>query len=654
MVMLCEGRIEAQSLVNPRAISLGAYSPLVSDTREFGANSSGLTGLTDWYFSATTYLPTGSEVDGFVFHGLTLGKRFLDRHAAAMQFSNGSRLEIVFPAEVIIVGSDPTTVDTRLSYSEQFSLGYALRLTDQVAAGVSARFREETLTDTQYQLAESLIVRLPDRVHSSTSWLFDLSFMWSPGRHLSTSLVARNLISAGGEGLPDEYADYQLDDDPVVALGVAYSIRPDLLASVQGGTDKAGALGAEFLPGSGWALRGSIYFNEVESPFFYAFGTGVGWSYDFLQFDLSYLHFFNDERRSGVIDPGTFDPSLITNLDLNPYTPDRLSLSVAAQFGTEYVSQARIDGVEIDDAIFPVEREVYAYRPIGTAVVTNTSDQALNMKASFFVDRLMDEPTQSQPVYVIPGEQARIPLTAVFNEQLNELESTTIRDASVVVSSAAPGDPDDEFRQRIVVHGRNAWNGSVESLRYFVTPDDPSVIRYTRDVLLENRARLSENGQKDNLEKAMILFDTFAGKLLYVGDPRQSADHVQYPAETLRLRSGDCDDMTVCFSSLLNSVGISTAFVDVVPPDNPSASHVYLLFDTGVDPRNGSTISDNPKRYVIRSGAHGEETIWIPIETTVLADGFEAAWETGAAEFFEDVEINLGLVKGWVRIVDVY
>ena len=652
--MLCEGRMEGQSLVNPRAIALGAYSPLVSDTREFGANSAGLTGLDEWEFSATTYIPTTGSIGGFVFHGLTLGKRFLDRHSAALQFSIGTQLEVVFPAQGIIVGPDPTTVDTRLSYSEQFSLGYALRLTEGLSVGFSARFREEIVTDTQYRLSDTVIVRLPDLVNSSTSWLFDLAGKWTPDKDISAAMVLRNLIVAGGEDFPGAYAGYHLDDDPVAVFGLSYRISPDLVASVQGATDKTGALGAEFLATSDLALRGSLYCSDAGSPFFNGFGSGIGMAYDILQFDLSYIHFFNDEMRSGVIDPGSFDPSLITNLDLNPYTPDRLSLSVAARFGTYQVSPVRIDGVEIDEAIFPVAHEVYAYRPFGKAVVTNISDEALHVRATFFVERVMDEPTQGEPVYVLPGEQVRIPLTAVFNDRLDEQQTTAIRDAMVVISASASGKADAEFQHRVALHGRNAWDGSVESLRYFVRPDDPFVIRYTRDVLLENRARLSDENGRGNFQKAMILFDTFAGKLLHVGDPKQSADYVQYPDETLRLQSGDCDDMTVCFSSLLNSIGISTAFVDVVPDSNPADAHVYLLFDTGIHPRNGSAISDNPKRYVVRSAQNKEESIWIPIETTVLTEGFEAAWKTGAEEYFDDVEINLGLAKGWVRIVDVY
>jgi hypothetical protein len=141
---------------------------------------------------------------------------------------------------------------------------------------------------------------------------------------------------------------------------------------------------------------------------------------------------------------------------------------------------------------------------------------------------------------------------------------------------------------------------------------------------------------------------------VYVNDPKQSADNVQYPSETLQLRGGDCDDMTICFSSLLNSVGISTAFIDVIPPEDSSRSHIYLMFDTSLDPKYGNAISSNAKRYIVRKNPKGVETVWIPIETTVITRGFEAAWSQGAQQYFDDVEVGLGLIKGRVKIVDVY
>jgi hypothetical protein len=231
----------------------------------------------------------------------------------------------------------------------------------------------------------------------------------------------------------------------------------------------------------------------------------------------------------------------------------------------------------------------------------------------------------------------------------------TVREGNVYVSATPAEDYDDSYATPVLIYGKNDWDGSVYSLRYFVKPDDPAVIRYTRDILLQTRDSL--DGVATDLEpfrKAELLFNAFGGKLVYVSDPKLSADVVQYPGETLHLRSGDCDDLTVCCSSLLNSIGISTAFVDVVPPADSSKSHIYLLFDTGVDPRYGSAISANSKRYIIRRNPKGSETIWIPVETTVIARGFDAAWSQGAQEYFDDVELGLGLIKGWVKIVDVY
>ena len=77
------------------------------------------------------------------------------------------------------------------------------------------------------------------------------------------------------------------------------------------------------------------------------------------------------------------------------------------------------------------------------------------------------------------------------------------------------------------------------------------------------------------------------------------------------------------------------------------------MFDSGVEPRYGSSIAGNPKRYVVRRNAQGKETVWIPIETTVMVRGFDEAWSSGAQRYFDDVEIGLGLAHGWVRIVDV-
>jgi hypothetical protein len=111
--------------------------------------------------------------------------------------------------------------------------------------------------------------------------------------------------------------------------------------------------------------------------------------------------------------------------------------------------------------------------------------------------------------------------------------------------------------------------------------------------------------------------------------------------------------MSVCYAALLASIGMSTAFVDVVPPDHPADSHIYMMFDSGIKAGDASLLGDNSKLYVIRPNDRREESVWLPIETTAITKGFDDAWKMGAREYFNDVEVNLGMVRGWVRVVDV-
>jgi hypothetical protein len=645
-----------QGLSSPRAIGIAAYGPLANDSREFLANPAGLVGMRDWNIATSTYTGTTAMSNGFVFHGIVLGKRFLEDHALAFQYSPGALMQFVVPTSDII-STNPTSVDKRVEYSEQFSFGYGVRLTSFLSAGLAGRFRKEKVTETQYRLVQdsvNYIERLNDRKDEVTSLLLDLGVQAKLSPVVTLSIVGRNLPGLKKD-LPDEFERFQLPKQTSLDVGVAYQVTPHLATALEISTTQTSRLGCEWVTGIDVPLRGGLYLSNHETPLLSAFGVGVGWTYELLELDASYIHFLNQDNRRGSTAAGSFTPENLRSVELNPYTSDRFSVSLKAVFGNVHPALLRIEDVRIAEAVYPVSSEVYSFRSFGSVKVKNLSTKPVEAKVGFFIEKYMDGPTESPGVYLVPGETQEVPLTAVFNELVKKIPAMVVRDASVVVSSSATSRSDDKAQTKVVIRGRNDWDGDATSLRYFVTPDDPAVLRYSRDVLLEHKDSLAGVPRAlEDFHKARLLFTTFAGKLIYVNDPKQSADYVQYPVETLQLRGGDCDDMTVCFSSLLNSIGISTAFIDVVPPDMPDKSHVYLMFDTGLDPKFGENISENPKRYVIRKNERGSETVWVPIETTVITKGFEEAWATGAKAYFEDVEVKLGLVKGWVRILDVY
>ena len=655
-ITIAGATIHAQYLFSPRAIGLAAYGASVKDTRGFLANPAGLANMRDWDFTVATYTPTARSSAGFVFHGFALGKRFTEDDAVAVQYTPGTIQDLVLPLKLNQFET-PVSIETRISYNEQFSFGYAHRVLHRLSAGLSGRFRQEKVNDTQAQFnLDSLAapLSLSEKTYTANAWLFDAGLSYKMSDALTVTAVGRNLFKFTEGALSPEFQRFHVPTDAQLALGLGWDTGPVRLA-LEGSTARAGAFGLEWLPGFDIAVRAGVYCNQMESPFVYAASAGLGWSYGFAEVDVSYLWFLSGDRRNRLGSLTNFDARVFYSIDLNPYTGDRVSLSAKAVIGNVRESLVRIEGVEMLGGIYPSSYEVLAYRPVGRVRVRNISSKPVNARASLYIDKFMDSPTESQPVYIIPGEELEIQLTAVLNESIKAVPAMIIREGTVFVSAAPAEEYDDRFQTRVLIHGKNDWDGDVHSLRYFVTPDDPAVIRYTRDVLFQyGDSLVALPRELGRFHRARILFNTFAGKLAYISDPKQSADYVQYPAETLQRHGGDCDDMAVCFSSLLNSIGISTAFVEVTSPDSSRESHVYLLFDTGVEPKLGTNISNNPKRYVVRKNAHGVETIWIPIETTVMMRGFWEAWTSGAQEYFDDVEVALGLVKGSVRIVDVY
>jgi tetratricopeptide (TPR) repeat protein len=100
-----------------------------------------------------------------------------------------------------------------------------------------------------------------------------------------------------------------------------------------------------------------------------------------------------------------------------------------------------------------------------------------------------------------------------------------------------------------------------------------------------------------------------------------TVDYIQFPRETLERRSGDCDDLVAFYSAALESMGIDTRVVEV-------PGHMFMMFSTGIAADEDGYTMD--KMYVIY-----EDTLWIPVETTLVGSAFVKAWEKGAAAYYK-------------------
>lgn len=70
------------------------------------------------------------------------------------------------------------------------------------------------------------------------------------------------------------------------------------------------------------------------------------------------------------------------------------------------------------------------------------------------------------------------------------------------------------------------------------------------------------------------LFEFVRRNIRYLQDVH-NVETVQWPAATLKLGHGDCDDMAVLLSTLLQAIGFKTRFV-AIGFDPPFYDHVYV------------------------------------------------------------------------------
>ncbi|UCF63407.1 MAG: hypothetical protein JSW33_12700 [bacterium] len=304
--------------------------------------------------------------------------------------------------------------------------------------------------------------------------------------------------------------------------------------------------------------------------------------------------------------------------------------------------------------IYPAYYQFYNIYPLALVSVQNTSGYPIEVNVKSQLNPFSSRPKDSGYITLQKGEIKDIPATVIFNADITQVSSREPAVLDIVVEGRARTTLRKEITAQVTVHTRNSWNGEVDKLVFFVTPENDQIMQLSRqiaDTVNDSIPRMLRP-----FTYARDIFETLSKKeIKYQNDPNvpyYQDDRVQYAEETLHMRSGDCDDLVILYSSLLESLGINTAFIQVRDPEQ-SIAHLYLIFDSGIVPDQATFITSNEKRYLVRNGVHGDRTVWIPVETTLVHAGFESAWSRGALNFLKDGEMRHGLRDGWVQIIDV-
>ncbi len=293
--------------------------------------------------------------------------------------------------------------------------------------------------------------------------------------------------------------------------------------------------------------------------------------------------------------------------------------------------------------VFSAAYKKYQDKPIGSIKLQNISATDYgNLTLSFQIREFMDFPTQVPIAKIKGGETLEIPITATFNNRILEVDEDTGVQVEARLVFLRDGQKDAiSLTQPMTIYGKNAivWR-EAQMIGSFVTPKDDTLRDYVRQVI--NRYQPDPGPLNDKLVAAMAYFSSLtAAGINYIVDPNtpfaelrdDQIDYVQFPRETLRLKSGDCDDLSVLISAGLENLGIRTALIEV-------PGHLFVMFDTGLNVEDAGLISQDPSLLAFRNGR-----IWIPLEATMINTSFNEAWAEGARKYQQALAAEeLGIV----------
>lgn len=448
------------------------------------------------------------------------------------------------------------------------------------------------------------------------------------------------------------------------SLGAQYSpetlpfLQPELSLGYKI-SDSQNSLDAETWDSNGYtALAGLRYIHKFSK----SFETGIG-------FTAGYEHtLFKGLRSDAQVVSGFalaqgsvylgLNPSYNMSLMLVPsiryqYSRDSfftdmngflmgIGGSISFRFGKDPdSSDAVIKSLQFSDVqiqpLFAAMQSYYTKNPFGSVSMTNTEKGDLhNLVVTFFQPGYMDAPSIVKEIEVLESsETIAVDLTGSFSNEIFLTEGVTPLNGELKVSysyNRRPVEQSYPISYDLYDKSSLVWDDD-RKVAAFVTPADSALQNYS-SFIRQSCKESSLSSLNGNLQSAMQIYHALVEiGCIYQVDPLQPfasvasgdsmiVDTVSLPRNTLRKLTGDCDDLTVLYLSLLETLGIETAFITV-------PGHIYTAFNSGEDVRNFKNIHPDRDMTISIDGK-----LWIPVEITLLGrSNFLEAWNKGAEQW---------------------
>lgn len=380
-------------------------------------------------------------------------------------------------------------------------------------------------------------------------------------------------------------------------------------------------------------------------------------------YELAFLQptIFSDETESGG--SGYVDAFAGVTYEISPRIGvtgglsyrNRLGLSqaisVGAQLSYHLPSRVRrpVDILEVTvPTIYPSLHQHYGIEPPGTVRIRNAERFPITeLDIAFLIPGAGGEATPFRvPGTLAPGELVVLPLPLVLGESaLLNAESQQVI-AQLRISFTLYGDRETvEGNVPVTLAIGNAivWDDDRKAAA-FVTHRSPALMHFASGAVAHSSG--TEYGAVHlNMRTAMALYAAIVNHgVVYSRDPDSPftealreqlvEDHIRFPVQTLQSRAGDCDDLSVLYTAMLEAVGVPAAFVTV-------PGHIFAAFSLGIPMNEASRFFTTAGDIIEYDGE-----AWVPVEITDLSGGFLRAWSSGAAQWRQySAEGSAGFIR---------
>jgi tetratricopeptide (TPR) repeat protein len=318
-------------------------------------------------------------------------------------------------------------------------------------------------------------------------------------------------------------------------------------------------------------------------------------------------------------------------------TPALLGVGVSA--GVRYYVGGSKADLRIEPKlrpIFPVFYQYYNNHPAGTLLLRNESMGPIeNVRASLFVKEYMTEAKSSVVIEQLPrGVEKSIDLNALFNTEVLAVTAQKQVAGTLTVTYTYFGTELTSTQPvTLSIQPRNAmtWADTAQAAS-FVTKNDDRVRNFAAPYAADARDKTSLMINW-RFRVALALFEAMrqhgvgyiadaSTPYVKLSEQATAVDLLRFPVETLVAKAGDCDDLSILYAALLESVSVESAFVT-------TPGHIFVAFNLGIDKRAAADIFSNEADLIIRE----DGSIWMPVEVTLVREGFLRAWKVGAQEW---------------------